>query len=454
MIFFIIFLLLSFSVPSFGQTIHESPSQVWQVGERRWTVDEELQFGKWVEENISEDFFVRYKIPVDCADVPYAVRWIYARIAHLPAAATTKENRLIGHWSTEWGRLPTHADWNKDQRFRAALRFMLTETTTRTLPLDTYPIRISPDSITPGTPFFVTESHSGIVGRVVLDGSYGHPLQTWEATVPAKIQKLSERDFLAPRPESTTHSGLVKFRWPVVQNGKWKYLPAKEHPFYSEEEYSSEFYQDYSDFTEAVAKRIDPAEHDAKEKIEKAMDTITRYLRERIPIVQAGYNRCRRGGCREGSALWEIHSTPGRDGTIMMLMDHLHGLIESDSADKEAIKEKMEEILFPISPEQSVTFYHLYQNYAWLSFRPEDTIEARWGLRKCEMISAQIRSAKSSISFIERTYRKKDAGYADFAIRQQEEMIRKLGDEWDRSQCTEEEIPQKEEKKEVSKRGR
>jgi hypothetical protein len=454
MIFFITFLLLFISVPSFGETVHESPSQVWQVGDRRWTVDEELQFGRWVEENISEDFFVRHRIAVDCADVPYAVRWIYARIAHLPAAATTKENRLIGHWSTEWGRFPTHADWDKDQRFRAALRFMLTETTTRTLPLDTYPIRIAPDSITPGTPFFVTESHSGIVGRVVLDGSYGHPLQTWEATVPAKTQKLSERDFLAPRPESTTFSGLVKFRWPVIQNGKWKYLPPKEHPFYSEEQYSSEFYQDYSDFAEAVAKRIDPTEHDPKEKMEKVMDTITRYLQERIPIVQGGYKRCNRGGCPEGSALWEIHSTPGRDGTIMMLMDHLHRLIESDSSDKETIKEMMEEILFPISPEQSITFYHLYQNYAWLSFRPEDPIEARWGLRKCEMISAQIRSAKTSISFIEKTYRKKDPPYADFAVGQQQELIRKLGEEWGRSECKEEGIPPKEEKKETVKRNR
>jgi hypothetical protein len=43
---------------------------------------------------------------------------------------------------------------------------MLTETTTRTLPLDTYPVRIDPESITPGTVFFITESHSGIIGRI------------------------------------------------------------------------------------------------------------------------------------------------------------------------------------------------------------------------------------------------------------------------------------------------
>ena len=101
--FFIPLLLIFLSTSALGEIIKESPLQVWRVSDRRWTVEEELQFGKWVEENITEDFLTHYKIPVDCADVPYAIRWIYARIAHLPAAATTKDNQLIGHWSTRLG---------------------------------------------------------------------------------------------------------------------------------------------------------------------------------------------------------------------------------------------------------------------------------------------------------------------------------------------------------------
>ncbi len=123
-------LILLSSIPSFAETAKESPLQIWKVGDRRWTVEEEVRYGQWVEKNITEDFFIHHKIPVDCADVPYAVRWIYARIAHLPAAATTKHDKLIGHWSTEWGRLPTHSEWHKDQRFRKALFHMLSETTT------------------------------------------------------------------------------------------------------------------------------------------------------------------------------------------------------------------------------------------------------------------------------------------------------------------------------------
>jgi len=58
---------------------------------------------------------------------------------------------------------------------------------------------------------------------------------------------------------------------------------------------------------------------------------------------------------------------------------------------------------------------------------PEDSIEARWGLKKCEMIDARTRTAKASIAFIEKTYRKRDPRYADFSIMHQRETLRRLG---------------------------
>jgi hypothetical protein len=433
----ILFLTLLVVSPAFSEMITESSHQVWKVGERRWTAEEESNFARWVEENLTEDFFTRHKIQVDCADVPYAIRWIFARIAGLPAAATTKNNKLIGHWSTDWGHLPTHPDWQKDLRFRKALRHMLSETTTRTLPLDTYPIRIDQESVTPGTPFFVTESHSGVIGSVILDGSSVHPLQAWEATSPAKVQKLSGRDFLTPRPESTVSSGLVKFRWPIFKKGRWEYLPSADHPFFSLEQYSTDFYEGYADFVEAVAGRIGPKDYDPWEKVERLLHATTRYLLDRVPVVLTGYQRCHRGNCREGSDLWEIHSTPGRDGRIILLMDHLQRIIESNHLDGEIVKDKMEAISIPIQEGHSVTFFHVFRNYLWLSPHPGDPIEARWGLRKCEMILSQMKTARNAIAFIEKTYRKRDPKYADFAISQQQEILRRLNGEWVRSECKE-----------------
>jgi hypothetical protein len=435
--FLFFFVTLLACTPGFSQTMIESPDQLWEVGDRRWTIEEERQFERWVEQNVTEDFFIRYRIPTDCADAVYAIRWIYARAAHLPAAATTKEGKLIGHWSTDWKHLPTHPDWDQDERFRAALLSLFPKTWTGTLPFDTYPVRISPDSVTPGTLFLVTESHTGIIGHVVLDGSYVHPLQTWESALPAKVRKLTSRYLFMPKPDSKAGSGLVKFRWPVPENGEWKYLPVKEHPFYSEEQYTPGFSKGYTDFAEAAAKRIDPTTYSAMEKLTRVMGRITRLINERAPIVLEGYRECHNGGCPEGSEWWEVQSTVGRDETIIILMDHLSQIIESSHLDREMVKKMMEAVSIDVSKDRSVTFSHLYQSYLWLSPHPEDSIEARWGLKKCEMIHEQSRATKASIAFIEKTYRKRDSKYADFSIRQQQRLLRRLNEEWARAECRE-----------------
>jgi len=433
--FFILSLIILVSTPCPSQTPNESSDQIWTVGLNRWTVEEEYRFEKWVDENITEDFFIRYRTPTDCADAVYAIRWIYARIAHLPAAATTKDGKLIGHWSTKWKHLPTHPEWQQDPRFRAALLYILSETCTGTLPLDTYPIRISPDSVTPGTVLCMTESHCGIVGHVSFGGSQGHPVQTWESVLPVKVRKLVLRSFFSSRPESKTHTGLVKFRWPIVENGRWKYLPVKEHPFYSEEQYTSGFYATYEDFVEAVAKRIDPIDYQPMEQMVNIMGTITRFLRDRVPIVLAGYQQCSRGGCPDGWDLWEIHNTLDRDGMINLLMGHLSKIIELNHLDHELAEEMMKAISIDISKNRSVTFYDVYQNCSWLSPHPKDSIEARWGLKKCEMIQVQIRAARDSIVFIETVYGKKDPKYAHFLIHQEGENLRRLSEQLTKSEC-------------------
>ncbi len=261
------FLAYVFTVTSaFCYDSPESDLQAWKVGQNRWTIQEEYNYGKWIEANITEDFFIRHEIPVDCADAPYALRWIYARINHLPAAATTGDHRLIGHWSKDWGRLPTNMAWDKDRRFRAALMAMLSSTSTQTLPSDTYPIRVDPDSVTGGTVFLTAQDHAGIVSYIVMDGSTTHPVQTLEAGSPARVQKLNLRNLILPYPSGDNISGLLKFRWPIKKGNQWHYLAVKDHPFYSEEQYSSAFIIGYGNYLEAIARRIDPKVYDPNDK--------------------------------------------------------------------------------------------------------------------------------------------------------------------------------------------
>jgi len=181
---------------------------------------------------------------------------------------------------------------------------------------------------------------------------------------------------------------------------------------YSEEQYASFFYEGYRDFAEAVAKRIDPIDCGPMEKVVKVMESITHLLRERVPLVLAGYQQCHNGGCREGSVLWKIHNTLDRDEMINLLMGQLSRIIELNHLDPEMVEGMMKAISIDILKTRSLTFYDVYQNCSWLSPHPKDSIDARWGLKKCEMMQAQIRTARDNIAFIETIYGEKDPKYA------------------------------------------
>jgi hypothetical protein len=419
---------------AFCDDFYESDSQVWKVGQHRWTIQEEYNYSKWIETNITEDFFIRHEIRVDCADVPYAARWIYARINHLPAAAKTVDNRLIGHWSKDWVRLPTNTTWDKDRRFRAALMAMLSSTSTRTLPFDTYPIHIAADSVTAGTTFLLT-GHAGMVSHIVMDGSTAHPVQTFEANMPTRIQRLQLRNFTFPDPDHDRVSGFLKFRWPIKAGNQWHYLPVKEHPFYSEEQYSSAFTKGYVDYLEAVAKRIDPKVYDPNEKTEKIINTLTRRLNERITVVLDSNKKCHEIQCPEGSRFGEIYSTPCRDEFIVVMLEHLEEIIRKNHLDRNTILDKMAKIRLQISPDRFITLQHVFQNSKWMSSDPEATIEVRWGLDKCSIIAIHLKSARESISFIQKKYGKTDPHFAERSIWTKQKTVDEMTSESRKNNC-------------------
>ena len=122
---------------------------------------------------------------------------------------------------------------------------------------------------------------------------------------------------------------------------------------------------------------------------------------------------------------------------IILMIDHLSEIIAINHLDKETAEGIMKAISIDISAKRSVTFYDIYQNYLWLSSHPGDSIEARWGLKKCERVHAQISATNDSIDFIEKTYRKKDPEYADFSIQQQQHLLGRLNEEWTKFECKE-----------------
>jgi hypothetical protein len=209
----------------------------------------------------------------------------------------------------------------------------------------------------------------------------------------------------------------------------------KEHPFYSEEQYSPAFTIGYADYSEAVGKRIDPTVYAPYEKAEKIINTLTSRLKERIPIVLAGNKKCHEIQCPEGSRAWEIYSTPARDEFISVMADHLDEIIRKNPLVRDAMIDKMAMIRLQISPDRVVTLLHVFQNVKWLSSDPEATIEARWGLDKCGMIAIQLKSARESISFIQKKYGRTNDHFAEQALRTQQEIADRMIMEGQKNNC-------------------
>jgi hypothetical protein len=432
--------LFLFSDCSAAQTVGAPSDQVWQVGSRRWNIIEEQRFAHWVESTITEDFFIDYNLPVDCADVPYAIRWIYARITHLPAAATMPDGQLIGHWSTLWKNLPTDTEWFRDKRFRMSLLHLLSGTSTRTLPADTYPIRIDQDAVMAGA-VFIGYGHAGLIGPIILDGSTYSPVQTWEATLPRKVKKLSKKNYFSARADIDTGSGLMRFRWPIPAGNRWKYLPKEEHPFFSMEQYGPDFNHTGSFFGEEVAKRIDPTPYDPREKARLIIGSIYEYLLERAALVEEGYRQCLQRDCAEGSYLWEAYSTPSRDDRLAFKINHLRRIIKNNKLDEGSLRKIMAGMVIPVNEELTVTVDYVVQNYRWLSHDPGDPIDARWGLRKCEMILAEMDATLQALDFVKRRYSITNAEYYERRRQMNLADLRRLKQDGERSGCKTLDIP-------------
>jgi hypothetical protein len=412
----------------------ESPDQLWQVGSRRWDATEEQRFADWVEKTVNQDFFIKYGIAVDCADVPYGVRWIYARINHLPAAATTVEGDFFGHWSTDYAHLPTAQDWDRDQRFRAALLHVLGTTYTGTLPADTYPIRISADSVQPGS-VFLTDGHAGMVGHLVLDGSMASPVQTWEAMLPRKVRKLWQKNYVTVSANRDAGTGLLRFRWPVYSGSRWTYLPSRQQPYFSDEQYRPDFRRAGEVFDEAVARRIDPPPYDPAQRADKTIDSLYRQFMQRVQVVQDGLRHCRRTTCPEDSYLWEMYSTPDLDESIAFEIDHLKKLIKDNGLDEVALEKTMDGIAVPIDAKKTVSLNYLVQNHVWLAHDPGDPIEARWALDRCTMIRSRIEGSLRDLNFVEQTYRAKDPDFAERGRKSHLQDLTWLQKEGKRAEC-------------------
>jgi hypothetical protein len=357
-------------------------STLWTVTEQ-WNWDWELRYTEWVKTTIDKTFWTKYGIATDCADVAISARWIFARIHGLPAA-----NHLItGHWFTyrsvkpEWENLPTAPEWYNDQKFMAALDYLLSQAFTHTLLEDSYPVAIGAQSILPGgyhLHLFDDTGHTQFIYQVGTAPDQ-IPIVTLNSTTPREVRDLFEYVFF-DRESHAPDWGFMRMRWPVWVDDVVSLVAPQDMPFYSEEQFDRRFIRGpRTEFWEEVFYRLNP-QADLDVLLERSLVQVRDLFLARIPVVEKGWEICSQTPCFEGSLEWEAWSTPSRDqriansiGVFAALLDQVGGSIQIYSMLHSTV------LTLDRNDYDLTDLIEVWDEKAYSS-NPNDEIGVRWGV--------------------------------------------------------------------------
>ncbi len=381
--------------PSDEQASTRSTSEVrgaslWMI-DNDWSWDWELRYKEFIETQVDSQFMVRYHLATDCADVALILRWIFARINHLPVGNTLAgSNELFTHESfrEEWLRIPTADDWFEDARFRAVLDYLLENTYTHTVFNDSYPVSISKESLIPGGYFiylYKGTGHTLFLHRVFQDmADHYFPIQVLYSDVPRAERVLYETDFNYNSYPVRREAGFLRARWLEFHDGVWSLREREKMPFFSLEQYSQEIQNIEKDFWHLVLKRFWPqwTQDDSKE-FDQRIAVLRAKFQQRIPIVLDGFNFCSKHPCPIGSPEYEDWSTPLRDASIEYRLHSLTTFLNTTANGN--LRQRFELIRLTSWVEFGdvhLTFNQLSEIWRKriYSVDPNDSIRKRWGL--------------------------------------------------------------------------
>ena len=292
---------------------------LWRA-EQEWNNEWEAEFGLWATTTLTPQLMVEIQQPTDCADVAYLLRWAFARIHKLPMAVRLAgSNQLFTNETLlpDWAKLPVNdQNWRTDQRFRAAMNYLLRNTYTHTLMKDSYPVAINTHDLTPGTYHLELHGESGhtmLVDSVNRPGQM--PITLLYSTVPARVRQLIPTFYMNQEVPTLFKSGFYKLRWALQSASRIQLLAAKSIPGYSEEQFqlaNQNAAASSNPHFLNVFKKINP-QFSFQLMLDKSWQELQERVQDRIKIVEEGYNYCLEHDCRPGSQGDEDWSTPSRD---------------------------------------------------------------------------------------------------------------------------------------------
>lgn len=364
--------------------------KLWEV-ENEWTLDWEKSFSEWIKKDFNKDFFKTYNLETDCADVAFALRWIFARMHNLPAASTLAGSHVIfsqDSFKEEWKTLKRSDKWYEDELFLTALNYLLKHVYTGTLNIDGYPIELNKESFLVGT-VHLDGGHTMIISDIDYEQKRTSPIWKLSSTVPAQVRELFEEPMMDSQITDKDSGGLFRFRWPYKNNGEWNLTPRVKMPLYSMEQYSDEFLGEQTSFTLALIERLG-IDFNPRKIIKETAQTILSSLEDRIDIVERGHDNCQEKDCSIGTFDYEEYSTPTRDGRIASRFETTEQLLMQFSDYDETIKEYWENLISELSitvldKTRTLKEMSVLLKNKFLSYDPRDSLNKRWAINQSDI---------------------------------------------------------------------
>jgi hypothetical protein len=356
---------------------------IWMI-DHQWTAKDEDDYANWIAANAKADMLAGGGVDVDCADFAITLRWIYAHDHHLPAAQTLAgSGELFGSWesTTAWDALPANDDWRKDERFKAALRYVLGATFTHSLYKDLYPVTIDNANVTPGTIFLSLRTESGHTQTIYNVGTGGacddtkFCISTIWGNEPASEQGFITE--LVPTRMDQADGGFMKHRWPEKGAAGWALRDPTQMSGYSLEQFT----WDDAQYLEQISARLGLWAN-AEERFEMEADAIANTLTDRLRVTERGYFLCSLVPCAPGDINDVAWSTPGRDSRLKKSLKSFQADGAKIDPNSYAINELQNRYSAPFFTGAPFTTWQVLHDSTGDSFSPDPKADffARWGI--------------------------------------------------------------------------